>query len=237
MKTIGILGGMSWESTQLYYKWLNEGVRERLGGLHSARIVMHSVNFHPVEAAMAKGDWETVAEHLVAGARSVRQGGADFMIIATNTMHKFAEHIEAEADIPVLHIADATAAYAKAQGIETVGLLGTAFTMEQDFYRGRLEARHGLNVIIPDAADRALVHKIIFDELCCGKICAVSRDKYAHIIKGMEQQGAQAVILGCTEICLLVDDTCSPLPLLDTTRLHVEAALGEALGLKEPATC
>ncbi|UZP68037.1 aspartate/glutamate racemase family protein [Desulfovibrio mangrovi] len=229
MKTIGILGGMSWESTLLYYKWLNEGVRERLGGLNSARIVMHSVNFHPVEEAMAAGDWETVASHLVDGAHSVRKGGADFLVIATNTMHKFAERLEAETGVPVLHIVDATAEYAKAMGMHTVGLLGTAFTMEQDFYKGRLEQKHGLKVLTPDTSDRSLVHKVIFKELCCGQVCTNSREEYIRIINGMEQQGAQAVILGCTEICILVDSGCSPLPLLDTTHLHVQAALNRAL--------
>lgn len=229
MKTIGILGGMSWESTLLYYKWLNEGIRARCGGLHSASIVMHSVNFHPVEAAMQQGNWDAVAEHLIAGARSVRAGGADFLLIATNTMHKFADRIEQEAEIPVLHIADATAAYAKAHGIHSVGLLGTAFTMEQDFYKGRLENRHGLHVLIPDPDDRAMVHDVIFKELCCGLTTECSRAGYLRVISKMEAQGAQAVILGCTEICMLVTATCSGVPLLDTTRLHVEAALDAAM--------
>lgn len=229
MKTIGILGGMSWESSLLYYKWINEGVRQRLGGLHSARMVLHSVDFHPVEAAMCAGDWQTVESHLVQGALSVQAGGADFLVIATNTMHKLAENVSRAVDIPLLHIADATAAHARKMGLHTVGLLGTAFTMEHDFYRGRLTDRHGLNVLIPSQADRTLVHDIIFRELCQGCVLPGSRDAYLRVIGHMAEQGAQAVILGCTEICMLLEGCIPPLPLLDTTRLHVDAALDMAL--------
>lgn len=228
MKTIGILGGMSWESTLLYYTWLNEGIRDSLGGLHSARIVMHSVDFGPIEADMAAGNWSAVETALLRGAQSVRDGGADFLLIATNTMHKFADRIEEATGLSVLHIADATAAHAKANALHTVGLLGTAFTMEQDFYKGRLADRHGLTVITPDTEERERVHRVIFDELCCGTVCGNSRKEFMEITQRMKDKGAQAVILGCTEICLLMDESC-PLPMLDTTRLHVQAALHKAM--------
>lgn len=229
MKTVGILGGMSWESTLLYYKWLNEGISARLGGLHSARIVLHSLDFGPVEAAMAAGDWDTVEGALLDGARSVRDGGADFLLIATNTMHRFADRIEQEADIPVLHIADATARHAQTLSLRTVGLLGTAYTMEQPFYKGRLEDQHNLTVLVPEQDQRRMVHEVIFSELCHGILKDTSRNAFTQVIATMKAQGAQAVILGCTEICLLVDDSCSALPTLDTTRLHVEAALDAML--------
>ncbi len=229
MRTIGILGGMSWESTLLYYRWLNEGVRQRLGGLHSARIVMHSVDFQPVEAAMQRGDWDNVQAQLTAAALSVRNAGADFLLIATNTMHKLADAISRDAELPVLHIADATAAHVISRGHSTVGLLGTAFTMEQPFYRDRLRDLFGLTVLTPSPEDRTLIHDVIFQELCNGVILPESRAAYLRIVRDLAQRGAQAVIMGCTEICLLLENADSPVPLLDTTRLHVEAALDNAL--------
>ena len=204
MKTIGLLGGMSWESTLTYYRLINEGVRERLGGLHSAELVLYSVDFEPIERLQAAGDWDKTGRRLARGARGVAAAGAELLVLCTNTMHKVADAIEAAVDIPFLHIADATAAALKEAGHGRVGLLGTAFTMEQDFYRGRLEERHGLEVLVPDKADRQLVHGVIYDELCLGRVVDASRREYARIIAGLQQRGAEAVILGCTEISLLV---------------------------------
>ena len=229
MKCIGLLGGMSWESTVSYYQALNRGVRAQLGGLHSARVLLNSVDFAGIERLQHAGDWPATARLLTAEARKLQDGGADFLLIGTNTMHKVAPEIEAAIDIPLLHIADATAAKLRADGITRVGLLGTRFTMEQDFYKGRLQERFGLAVLVPDEAGRERVHRIIYDELCLGEIRVSSRAEYLAIIAGLAAAGAEAVILGCTEIALLVGDARAAVPLYDTTAIHAEAAVALAL--------
>ncbi|ENO3978222.1 aspartate/glutamate racemase family protein [Aeromonas veronii] len=229
MKCIGLLGGMSWESTVSYYQALNRGVRAKLGGLHSARVLLNSVDFAGIERLQHAGDWPATARLLAAEARKLQDGGADFLLIGTNTMHKIAPEIEAAIDIPLLHIADATAAKLQADGITRVGLLGTRFTMEQDFYKGRLQERFGLAVLVPDEAGRNRVHRIIYDELCLGEIRESSRAEYLAIIEGLAAAGAEAVILGCTEIALLVGDARAAVPLYDTTAIHAEAAVALAL--------
>jgi aspartate racemase len=228
MKTIGLLGGMSWESTALYYRWINEGVRARLGRLHSAEIVMVSVDFQPIETLQARGDWVAAGCRLAAAARQVEAGGADLLLLCTNTMHKVAPEIQAAIEIPLLHLADATAARIRAAGLERVGLLGTRFTMEQDFYRERLAA-HGLEVLVPSAADRDLVHQIIYDELVLGTVRDTSRRTYLRIIQELQQAGAQGVIEGCTEIVMLVQQAHTSVPLFDTTAIHAAAAVELAL--------
>ncbi|MGN4978980.1 aspartate/glutamate racemase family protein [Aeromonas sp. 95A] len=229
MKCIGLLGGMSWESTVSYYQALNRGVRAQLGGLHSARVLLNSVDFAAIERLQHAGDWPATARLLAAEARKLQDGGADFLLIGTNTMHKVAPEIEAAIDIPLLHIADATAAKLQADGITRVGLLGTRFTMEQDFYKGRLQVRFGLAVLVPDEAGRERVHRIIYDELCLGEIRESSRAEYLAIIEELAAAGAEAVILGCTEIALLVGDARAAVPLYDTTAIHAEAAVALAL--------
>ena len=229
MKTIGLLGGMSWESTLVYYRAINEGVKARLGGLHSAKIVLHSVDFEPIERLQHAGDWQGTAEILVHAARSVQAAGADFLLICTNTMHKVAPQIEAAIRVPLLHIADATAVRLQSEGVETVGLLGTAFTMEQTFYKDRLSEKYGLRVLVPNDEDRALVHRVIYEELCLGRVNPGSRQQYLRIIEELAGEGAEAVILGCTEIGLLVRDTDTPVRLLDTTAVHAEVAVERAL--------
>lgn len=229
MKCIGLLGGMSWESTVSYYQALNRGVRAKLGGLHSARVLLNSVDFAEIERLQHVGDWPATARLLAAEARKLQDGGADFLLIGTNTMHKVAPEIEAAIDIPLLHIADATAAKLRADGITRVGLLGTRFTMEQDFYKGRLQERFGLAVLVPDEAGRERVHRIIYDELCLGEIRESSRAEYLAIIEELAAAGAEAVILGCTEIALLVGDARAAVPLYDTTAIHAEAAVALAL--------
>ncbi|KLV09523.1 hypothetical protein ABT56_00045 [Photobacterium aquae] len=229
MKTIGLLGGMSWESTSSYYRALNEGVKQQLGGLHSAKIVLYSVNFAEIETLQHAGDWDATAEILAQAARSVEAAGADFIMIGTNTMHKVAPAIEAAVSIPLLHIADATAQQLLTDNITKVGLLGTRFTMEQDFYTGRIKDNFGIEVIVPDAADRECVHRIIYDELCQGTISAASRQEYIRIAEALYQQGAQAVILGCTEIALLLRPQDTQVPLYDTTAIHAAAAVARAL--------
>jgi len=230
MKTIGLIGGMSWESTADYYREINQGVKRALGGLHSARLALYSVDFAPMEQLQHAGDWKGAAAVLVDAARRVEVAGADFIVLCTNTMHKLADEISNAVDIPMLHIADATADELRRHGIRKVGLLGTAFTMEQDFYRGRLEQAHGLEVIVPAAGDRAIVHDIIYKELCLGRIEAASRAKYQRIISSLAEQGAQAVILGCTEIGLLISQHDTDVPLFDTTRIHARRAVELALG-------
>ena len=231
MKCIGLLGGMSWESTVSYYQALNRGVRAKLGGLHSARVLLNSVDFAAIERLQHAGDWPATARLLAAEARKLQDGGADFLLIGTNTMHKVAPEIEAAIDIPLLHIADATAAKLQADGVTRVGLLGTRFTMEQDFYKGRLQDRFGLAVLVPDEAGRERVHRIIYDELCLGEIRESSRAEYLAIIEELAAAGAEAVILGCTEIALLVGDAKAAVPLYDTTAIHAEAAVALALSL------
>jgi aspartate racemase len=229
MKTIGLIGGMSWESTLGYYRALNEGVKEALGGLHSAKIAMVSVDFAPVERLQHAGDWEGTAEILVDAAGRVEAAGADFLLLCTNTMHRVAPEIEAAVSIPLLHIADATARVLVEDRIRTVGLLGTAFTMEQDFYRGRLADRHGLEVLVPDEADRASVHRVIYEELCLGTVDADSRAEYLRVIHALAERGAEAVILGCTEIGMLVAQADTDVRLLDTTAIHARKAVEYAL--------
>ncbi len=229
MKTIGLIGGMSWESTVPYYRQINETVKERLGGLHSARIVLYSVDFHQIERLQHAGDWDGAGALLAAAARALAAAGADFLVLCTNTMHKVAPAIEAAVPIPLFHIADPTAAAIKRQGHAVVGLLGTRFTMEQEFYRERLRRRHGLEVLVPPEAERELVHRVIYEELCLGRVVPESRAQYRRIMAGLAAQGAQAIILGCTEISLLVDAGDAGVPLFDTTAIHARAAAVHAL--------
>ena len=229
MKTIGLLGGMSWESTVGYYRAINEGVKNTLGGLHSAKIAMYSVDFEPIEKLQHEGDWEGTARILSEAAKGVQSAGADFLLICTNTMHKVAPQIERAIKIPVLHIADATAEVLVHKGIKKVGLLGTAFTMEQDFYKGRLSEKYGVNVLVPNKEDRQIVHKIIYQELCIGKIDADSKSEYLRIIDLLANQGAEAVILGCTEIGMLVSQGDTKVTLFDTTTIHAEKAVEFAI--------
>ncbi|MEZ8274576.1 aspartate/glutamate racemase family protein [Vibrio cyclitrophicus] len=230
MKTIGLLGGMSWESTMSYYKSINEGVKANLGGLNSAKICMYSVNFDEIERLQHQGRWSETANILSDAALSVEKGGADFILICTNTMHKVVPEIEEKITIPILHIADTTAQILLEQGVKKVGLLGTAFTMEQDFYKARLVNKFGIGVVTPDESDREQVHNIIYQELCRGEVKEESRDVYRQIIEKLSQQGAEAVILGCTEIALLIQQQHTDVPLLDTTSVHADAAVRLALG-------
>ncbi|HVK25482.1 MAG TPA: aspartate/glutamate racemase family protein [Actinokineospora sp.] len=225
MKVIGLLGGMSWESSIEYYRIVNERVRERLGGLHSAQCVLYSVDFAEIERMQVEGRWDDAAEVLRTAAAKLIDAGAEIVVLCTNTMHKVADRL----DVPLLHIADTTAAAVRRTGIGRVGLLGTAFTMEQDFYTGRL-AGHGLDVLIPDADDRATVHRVIYDELVRGVVRDESREAYRDVIARLVDRGAEGVILGCTEIELLVGQADSPVPVFPTTRLHAELAVDVALG-------
>lgn len=225
MRTIGLIGGMSWESSALYYRWINEGVRDRLGGLHSARTVLLSVDFAEVERLQRAGDWDAAATLLAGAARSVERAGADLLVLCTNTMHRVADEIAAAVDIPLPHIADATGAAITAAGIRRVGLLGTRFTMEQAFYRGRLTDRHGLDVLVPGAEEREIVHDVIYEELCLGEIRPASRDAYRQVMAGLVARGAEAIILGCTEITLLVVPADATVPLFDTTLIHARAVV------------
>ncbi len=228
MKTIGLLGGMSWGSTELYYRWINEGVKEKLGGLHSARIAMVSVDFQEIDKLQHSGEWEQAGEVLSKAARRIEAAGADFLVICTNTMHKVVPQIESAINIPILHLADATARRIKERGMKTVGLLGSNFTMEEDFYKGRLIEKHGLTVIIPSAADRQIVHRIIYEELCLGIVKAESREEYLRIINRMHEEGAEGVIEGCTEIVMLVQQKHTDIPLFDTTAIHAQEAVSVA---------
>jgi aspartate racemase len=228
MKTIGLLGGMSWESTQTYYRLINEGVKNRLGGLHSAKLVLFSVDFAEIEALQHKGDWPATADILAGAALSVQKAGADFLVIGTNTMHKVAPEIEQAIGIPLLHIADATAQLLKKEGVTRAGLLGTRFTMEQAFYRERLEAA-GIDVLTPDEGQRDEVHRVIYEELCQGEIKPDSRHTYLDIVSSLSGRGAQAVILGCTEIGLLISQADTEVPLYDTTEIHAARAVELAL--------
>ncbi|KJY24498.1 aspartate/glutamate racemase family protein [Streptomyces sp. NRRL S-495] len=228
MKTIGLLGGMSWESTATYYRLLNELTRDRLGGLHSAKCVLYSVDFAEVERLQAAGEWEAAGRLLADAARAVEAAGAELLLICTNTMHKVADQVADAVSVPLLHLADATAAAVLAAGVTRVGLLGTAFTMEQDFYRDRL-ASHGLDVLVPDRAGRALVHRVIYQELCLGVVREDSRAEYRRVIAELVAEGAEGVILGCTEIELLVGPDDSAVPVFPTTRIHAEAAVTAAL--------
>ncbi|MEQ4516568.1 MAG: aspartate/glutamate racemase family protein [Pantoea agglomerans] len=229
MKVIGLLGGMSWESTALYYRILNQQVKQRLGGLHSAELVLYSVDFQRIEQLQAAGEWQQAGEILAEAARNLERAGAQFIVLCTNTMHKVAAQISAATGIPLLHIADATGRRIQQAGVRKVGLLATRFTMEQDFYRGRLQQQFGLEVITPDREDRIFVHEVIYHELCLGEINSASRRRYGEIMQQLVAQGAEAIILGCTEITLLVDATDASVPLFDTTLIHAEEAVTQAL--------
>jgi len=229
MKTIGLIGGMSWESTVPYYRLINETVAARLGGLHSARLVLYSVDFHDIERLQHAGDWLAAGELLAQAARSLQAAGADVLVLCTNTMHKVAPQIEAAVRIPLIHIADPTAAEIRAAGHTSVGLLGTRFTMEQGFYRDRLAERHGLRVLVPEAGDREIVHRVIYEELCLGRVVAASRAEYRRVMAGLVARGAEAIILGCTEIGLLVEASDAAVPLFDTTGIHARHAVQWAL--------
>lgn len=228
MKTIGLLGGMSWESTATYYRLINETVKARLGGLHSAKIVLVSVDFHEVEGPMQEGDWDRVGASLALAARQVRSGGAQCLLLCTNTMHRVAPAIEAAIDIPFLHIAEPTARALKQAGHTRIGLLGTRATMEQAFYRDYFSSR-GIEPLVPTPKDREIVHRIIFEELCLGVVTAASRAEFRRVMGDLASRGAQAIVLGCTEISLLVGAADSALPLFDTTELHARAAVDWAL--------
>lgn len=229
MKTIGLLGGMSWESSIEYYRIINESVKKRLGGLHSAKCLMYSVDFANIETMQHASDWDALTQTMINAVHRLERGGADFLVICTNTMHRMAKEIEANTHIPLLHIADATAEAIRTKGLVNVGLLGTRFTMEGDFYRGRLEKDHGLNILIPDQPGREIVHHIIYDELVLGEIRDSSRKAYVQIIAELQARGADGVILGCTEIPLLVKQTDVAIPIFDTTTIHAEAAVDWAL--------
>lgn len=228
MKTIGLIGGMSWESSSEYYRILNEEVKQRLGGLHSAKCVLYSVDFEEIEICQRNGEWEKATQILTDAAHSLESAGADFIVICTNTMHKVANEIQAGINIPILHIADITAQQVLSNGIKIVGLLGTKYTMEQDFYKSRLEAK-GIKVLIPKENDRVIVNAVIYNELCLGQIVDESRARYKRIIEDLIEQGAVGIILGCTEIGLLVKPGDSNVPLFDTTLLHALGAVNFAL--------
>jgi len=229
LKTIGLIGGMSWESTQFYYQQINRAVRERLGGLHSAKILLHSVDFAPIEQLQHAGDWPATADILSNAAKSLEAGGADFFLICTNTMHKVADQVCNSVSIPLLHIADATGRVLQNDGIKRVGLLGTGFTMEQDFYKGHISENYGIEVVVPDAADIKRVHDIIYQELCLGEIRDSSRKVYLEVVEHLREQGCEAIILGCTEIGMLVKQSDTDIRLYDTTEIHAQAAVDWAL--------
>ncbi|MCD6115492.1 aspartate/glutamate racemase family protein [bacterium] len=225
MKTIGMIGGMSWESTLTYYQLINEGIKKSMGGLHSAKICLYSVDFDEIEKLQHKGDWKEAAKVLSDAAVKIEACGADFLVICTNTMHKLAPEIESSISIPVLHIADATGEQLKKDRVTKAGLLGTMFTMEQDFYRERLKQKHGIEVLVPKEQDRDIVHKVIYKELCLGSIVESSRNEFIRIINNLKKRGAEGVILGCTEIPLLIKQEHTSVPLYDTTKIHAEAAV------------
>ena len=229
MKTIGLIGGMSWESSLEYYRIINEQVKNKLGGLHSAKSLMYSVDFQEIEKVQHQGKWDEAAKSMIEAAKRLEKGGADFIVICSNTMHKVAEEVEKNMKVPLLHIADATAEKIKDAGFEKMGLLGTRFTMEEDFYKGRLIKRYGLEVFIPDEKARQIVHDIIYKELCLGVIKPSSKDQFKEIIQNLLKNGAEAVILGCTEIPLLIRQEEVEVRLFDTTRIHAESAVEYAL--------
>ena len=230
MKTLGLLGGMTWHSTVDYYRLINQGVQERLGGSHSARILLLSVDFSPVEHMQNRGEWRALGQLMAGAARSLEGAGAEAVVICANTMHQLADDITAAVKIPLIHIADAAAAEVKKKGLKTVGLLGTRYTMEMDFYRGRLAAQHGLKVLVPGEPGRTTIHEVIYKELAHGLVKDESRRRYVEIIEELVKQGAEGVILGCTEIPLLIKQKDSPVPVFDTTALHAAAAVDFALG-------
>ncbi len=229
MKIIGLIGGMSWESSIEYYRIINQSVREKLGGVHSAKCVMISVDFEEIERLQHLGKWEETGEILIKSAISLENSGADFIVLCTNTMHKVAEEIQAHIHIPLLHIADSTAQRVIDSGIHKVALLGTRFTMEEDFYKGRLVQKHNLEVLVPEREEREIIHNVIYNELVVGKIQPQSREQYLKIIMRMVGEGAEGIILGCTEIGLLVKQSDCPVPVFDTTRIHAEAAVAFSL--------
>ncbi len=229
MKTIGLLGGMSWESTMEYYKLINEEVRNKLGQLHSAKIILNSVDFEPIEKLQHFGRWDELSNILVDEAKKIEAAKADFLLICTNTMHKVAKQIKQETNIPLIHIADATAEVLIGEGVKKVGLLGTKFTMEEDFYKGRLKKRYGVDVLIPSCEERTVVHNIIYQELCLGKIKNSSKQKYLDIIDNLVSQGAEGIILGCTEIGLLLEQKDCDIKLYDTTKIHAKKAVKVAI--------
>ena len=229
MKTIGLIGGMSWESSAEYYRLINQQVKARLGGLHSAKILMFSLDFAEIEKLQSQGKWDQAGEILIDAAQRLEKGGADFLLLCTNTMHKLAGDIQKNISIPLLHIADATGLEIKKTTIKKIGLLGTRFTMEQDFYKGRLRDKFGFEVLIPDAADRQMVHDVIYHELCLGIIQPHSKEKYKKIIHNLVNRGVEGFILGCTEISLLINQKDSLVPLFDTTKIHAAAAVDKAL--------
>ncbi|MBU0618363.1 MAG: aspartate/glutamate racemase family protein [Planctomycetes bacterium] len=229
MKTIGLIGGMSWESTVPYYRIINETVRAKLGGLHSARCVLWSFDFQEIETLQHRANWDELTRRMVDAAKAIERAGAEFLVICTNTMHKMADEVEAAVGIPLLHIADATAGAIRAAGLSKVGLLATRFTMEESFYKGRLSEKHGLEVIIPEEDDREVVHEVIYSELCAGHVNEQSRKKFRAIIGRLVDSGTQGIILGCTEIGLLIRPEDSPVPLFDTTAIHAQAAVEFAL--------
>lgn len=225
MKTIGLLGGMSWESTIPYYRLINEGIKQHLGGLHSASLLLHSVDFHEIEACQSRGEWDKAGDILAQAATGLQQAGAEGIVLCTNTMHKVADAIESRCSLPFLHIADATGRVISAQGMHRVALLGTRYTMEQDFYRGRLEQQFAIECLVPDADARATINQIIFDELCLGQFTEASRQYYVEVIEALAAQGAEGVIFGCTEIGLLVPVERSPIPVFDTAAIHASDAV------------
>lgn len=229
-KTIGIIGGMSWESTLLYYQAINQGTKQALGGLHSAKIILNSLDFAAIESLQHKGDWNGAGLIMNQAAKSIERAGADFILIATNTMHKVADLTMQDVDLPLLHIVDPTAEALSNAGHKKVALLGTGFTMSDDFYKGRMQNQYGFDVLVPDEQDQAVVHKVIYEELCLGIIQTESRQAYIAVINKLKQRGAEAVILGCTEITLLINQTHTDVPLFDTTALHAKAAVKRALG-------
>jgi aspartate racemase len=229
VKRIGLLGGMSWESSAVYYRLVNELVRDRLGGLSSADCVLRSIDFAPMEQLQRDGRWEEAGAALAAEARVLVGAGAELIVLCTNTMHKVADSIADAVDVPLVHIGDATAAAVRAAGLQTVGLLATGYTMEQDFYVGRLRDRHGLDVLVPDEADRRVVHAVIYDELCVGVVRDASRDEYRRIVASLVERGAEGILLGCTEIDLLIGPEDAAVPVFDTTALHARAAVDLAL--------
>jgi aspartate racemase len=229
MKTIGLIGGMSWESSAQYYRIINQGVRERMGGVHSARILMFSVDFADIERLQHDGDWASLTAEMIDAAKRLEWGGADFLLLCTNTMHRTADEVAARVSIPLLHIADPTGERVRAAGYTRVGLLGTAFTMEQTFYKDRLSSRFGLEVLVPDETDRSLVHDVIYRELVAGRVNDASRQAYREIMARLVERGAQAIIMGCTEIMLLISEEDCSVPLFDTTTIHARAAIERAL--------
>ncbi|MBD3308441.1 amino acid racemase [candidate division KSB3 bacterium] len=228
MKTIGLIGGMSWESSLEYYRIINEGVKARLGGLHSAQCLLYSVDFAEIETLQAQGNWNAASDYLIDAARRLERGGADFILICTNTMHKIAAEVQAQISIPLLHIADVTGRQVQQQGLRTVGLLGTKFTMEEAFYTDYLTDKYQLHVLIPEELERESLHRIIFDELCLGQMLQTSKERVLQIIAKLVEQGAEGIVLGCTEIPLLIKQPDSPVPVFDTTRIHADAAVEAA---------